>query len=251
MDCSRNFHTWQFFWIQKKTRRHGCVTNFGHTNFGRGKGRKKHDAARWSPERWRPERWISRFSPVVKPCPEGWGAERWGPRSVGSPKFRVFLTLSCHNVLSFFPLLGSSRGILVFEALDPEMFTFQVLGLSCAGASHDSPRAQTWTFEGPGLQNTTQIAKMWAVRRREGGPPREKRKEKKKRKNKNKRGKRRRTHRNNNNWFRTLKHQFLSLLVNLATMVNLANVRLAKLGTGQTWFDQTWFWPKLVCQNWP
>ena len=75
------------------------------------------------------------------------------------------------------------------------MCTFAVLGLSCgppadpkaAGVSHDSPRAQTFTFDGD-FKNTTKIqrkdpqeteermkivagegkkrAKLWAVRRR-------------------------------------------------------------------------------------
>ena len=34
------------------------------------------------------------------------GSERFGPRRVGSPKFRAFLSLSRHNILSFFSLLG-------------------------------------------------------------------------------------------------------------------------------------------------
>ena len=53
--------------------------------------------------------------------------------------------------------------LVVFEAPGSSNVHVWALGLSCetgfgaAGASHDSPRAQTCTFEDPGASNTTNI----------------------------------------------------------------------------------------------
>ena len=130
------------------------------------------------------------------------GPQRVGPRRVGGPKFRAFFSLSRHNFLSFFSLLG------VFSWNFGGVFEAQAGALKCArlefsgcrvrapagrsggaaGVPHDSPRAQTCTFQGPGLQKHQQNstkgpqererrmkivagggkkrAKFWAVRRR-------------------------------------------------------------------------------------
>ena len=66
-----------------------------------------HGPMKWGPEEWGPEGW----------GPEGWGPEGWGPRKVGGPKFRAFFPSPAAKFVLFFPLWGSSRGILVvFEA---------------------------------------------------------------------------------------------------------------------------------------
>ena len=52
-------------------------------------------------------------------APKGGGPnpEKVGPRRVGGPKFRVFFPSPAAKFVLFFPLWGSSRGILVvFEA---------------------------------------------------------------------------------------------------------------------------------------
>ena len=59
--------------------------------------------------------------------PEGWGPEGWGPEGWGAQNFALFFPVPPQN--SFFSFLCGA-----------------------AGVSHDSPRAQTCTFEGPGLQ---------------------------------------------------------------------------------------------------
>ena len=100
------------------------------------------------------------------------GPRRVGPRRVmpgrvGGPKFRVFFFFPPPQN-SFFSSL--SGGLLVefwwcLKRWDAQMCVFGVLWLSCASpggpvwwgrrVSHDSPRAQTRTFLGSGLQNTT------------------------------------------------------------------------------------------------
>ena len=54
------------------------------------------------------------------------------PKGGGAKNFALF-SLSRHNCLSFFSLLGSFRGILVvfLKRRDPLMCMFGVLGLSC------------------------------------------------------------------------------------------------------------------------
>ena len=83
--------------------------------------------------------------------PEGWRPEGWGPEECGRAQIFALFSLSRHNVLSFSLSWGSLREILVVF-----LNTFGVLGLSC-GVSHDSPRAQTCAFQGPGASNTTKI----------------------------------------------------------------------------------------------
>ena len=61
---------------------------------------------KWEPEgrgqKWGPERW----------GPEGWGPEGWGAQN-----FALFFPSPAAKFVLFFPLWGSSRGILVvFEA---------------------------------------------------------------------------------------------------------------------------------------
>ena len=101
-------------------------------------------------------------------------------QELGSPKFRAFFfSLPLENSL-FLPSLGS---FLVefwwcFKCRDAQMCAFGVLWLSCGEprrpglvgppvVSHDSPRAQTCTFGGPGLQKHPKI-------QREDLPEREK-----------------------------------------------------------------------------
>ena len=95
--------------------------------------------------------------------PEGWGARRVGPPRVGGPKFRAFFSLSRRKIRSFLPLWVSSRGILVvFEVPGrSNVHIWSTRAVVCeprarsggaARVSHDSPRAQTCTFERPGLQ---------------------------------------------------------------------------------------------------
>ena len=96
----------------------------------------------------------------VQWCGPGGG----GPRRVGSPEFRVF-SLSRHNFLSFFPLLGvfSWSGCLMRRGL--EMLTFGVLGLSCEASAAPKPLGfHTTTREPkradlrvPSFKNTTKI----------------------------------------------------------------------------------------------
>ena len=62
---------------------------------------------KWGPEGWGPEGW----------GPEGWGPEGWGPEGWGARNFALFFPFPTTKFGLFFPLWGSSRGILVvFEA---------------------------------------------------------------------------------------------------------------------------------------
>ena len=77
--------------------------------------------------------------------------KKWDPVPSPASHFRTFVSL-----------WRSSRVFLVvfLKRRGRQMFTFGVLGLSCealegpetAGVSHDNPRAQTCTFQGPHLQ---------------------------------------------------------------------------------------------------
>ena len=103
------------------------------------------------PEGWGPEGW----------GPEGWGPEGWGPEGCGPNISRFFFPSPATKFVLFFPLWG----LLVefwwcLKRRGAQMCTFGVLWLSCAspggpeaaGVSHDNQRAQTCTFEGPGVQ---------------------------------------------------------------------------------------------------
>ena len=85
-----------------------------------------------------------------------------GPPSAG-PKISLFFSLSRHSFFFFFPsLLVFFVEFLLFEA--PVRSNVHIWSSGCrvrapvarfggaAGVSHDIPRAQTCTFEGPGLQ---------------------------------------------------------------------------------------------------
>ena len=113
--------------------------------------------------------------------PKSGGPERVGARRGGGPKISRF-SCSLPPGISFVFL--SLWGFLVefwwcLKRRDAQMCAFGVLWLSCeapaarsggaAGVSHDNQRAQTCTFEGPGLQKHHQNS----TRR----PPREGRKE--------------------------------------------------------------------------
>ena len=125
--------------------------------------------------------------------PEGWGPEGWGPegwegRRVGVPKFRAFFfrvpppvslfSLSLCVFSWFFGGVWKRRALkcarlefflgLLYEApaapKNPSPFNpslppspTSTPNLLPAGVSHNSPRAQTWTIEGPGASNTTKI----------------------------------------------------------------------------------------------
>ena len=84
---------------------------------------------------------------------------------MGGPKFRSFF----HSLATIF-IISSLLGVLalnfggVLKRRVPEMCTFGVLGLSCEAPAapkprrlHTTARAQTCTFQGPGLQNTSKI----------------------------------------------------------------------------------------------
>ena len=87
------------------------------------------------------------------------------PRRVGGPKFRVFFPSPATIFIPFFLLLGVFSLNFGYEALGPSNVHVWSSRSGCgvkprpkaAGVSHDSPRAQTCTFEGPGLHNTTKI----------------------------------------------------------------------------------------------
>ena len=97
------------------------------------------------------------------------GARRVGARRVGSPKFRAFFSLSCRKISFFSYLSGvfswNFGGVLKTKTLKCARVEFsgcrvrapEARSGGAAGVSHDSPRAQTCTFEGLGLQNTTKI----------------------------------------------------------------------------------------------
>ena len=88
----------------------------------------------WGPEVWGPEAWA-----------EWWGSEGCGPRffSPLPPQFSFFL-----------PSLG------VFSRNFGGVFEGQDGAPKPGGVSHDSPRTQTWTFQGPGASNTTKIPRQ-------------------------------------------------------------------------------------------
>ena len=117
----------------------------------------------WGPEGWGPEGWGPEGGPKGG-GPKGGGPKGGGPKGGGPKISRFFSPLPPQN--SFFSSL--SGGLLVefwwcLKRRGGQMCTFGVLWLSCearsggaAGVSHDSPRAQTCTFEGPGLQKHNQ-----------------------------------------------------------------------------------------------
>ena len=129
--------------------------------------------------------YLTDFWPIptlAKPAPKGGGREGWGREGWGAQNFALFFPLSRSIFALFVSLLVSSRGILVvFSKAGPQMCTFGVLGLSCEApaatnpprVSHHSPRAQTCTFEGPGLhknnQNSTRRPPERHKKERNGG----------------------------------------------------------------------------------
>ena len=105
------------------------------------------------PHRWTPP---LRLTPFAGPSCAG--PLCGGPSCAGPPNISLFFFPSPATISFFFVSLGvfswNFGGVL--KRRDPQMCTFGVLGLLCeAGGpeavSHDSPRAQTCTFEGPGL----------------------------------------------------------------------------------------------------
>ena len=149
-----------------------------------------------NPEKVRPRRVGPRRVGGPKPrkseapkggAPEGWGPEGWDPEGWGAQNFALF-----------FPFPPTFRS----HCVSLGVFSWNFGGVlkrcrvrapaarsgGAAGVSHDSPRAQTCTFDGPGLhkhhQNSTRRpperhkkstnggregrkrAKFWAVRRR-------------------------------------------------------------------------------------
>ena len=84
---------------------------------------------------------------------KGWGFEGWGPEGWGGPKFRAFLPCLAAKFVLFFPLWGSSSGILVvFEESGPSnVHVWSSRVVVCAPAArsggaagfHYNQRAQT------------------------------------------------------------------------------------------------------------
>ena len=88
-------------------------------NFWNTKPRKKWGPEAWGPKGWGPEglgpeAWGPKGWGPEGLGPEAWGPKGWAPkggpgrvgaRRVGSPKFRVFFSLSRHSFHSFLPLL--------------------------------------------------------------------------------------------------------------------------------------------------
>ena len=98
--------------------------------------------------------------------PKKWRFEGWGAQRVGGPKFRAFFFPSpAAKLVLFFPLWGSSRGILVvfLKRRGAQMCTFGVLGLSCEAPAAPKPPGFHTTAQEPKrvhlrvLQNTTKI----------------------------------------------------------------------------------------------
>ena len=94
------------------------------------------------------------------------GARRVGARRVGGLKFRSFFHSPATKFVPFFPLWGSSRGILVvFEAPGRSNVHVWSLGLSCEAPAAPKPPGFHTTAREPkrahlsatALQNTTKI----------------------------------------------------------------------------------------------
>ena len=109
--------------------------------------------------------------------PEGWGARRVEPEGWGAQNFALFLLSPTGNFIR----CSLSGGFLVefwwcLKRRDAQMCAFGVLWLSCeapaarsggaAGVPHDSARAQTCTFERPGLQKHHQNSTRKPTERR-------------------------------------------------------------------------------------
>ena len=129
------------------------------------------------PKRWGPKGGAPKGgAPKGGPRRVGADPEGWGPQGGGAQNFALCFPSPAIVFILFSLSSGSFCGILVVLKR-PEMCTFGVLGLSCEapaapkppGVSHDSPRAQTSTFEGPGFQKHHQNSTQ--------GPPREMEKE--------------------------------------------------------------------------
>ena len=89
-------------------------------------------------------------------APKGGGPDRWG-----GPKISLFSPLPTQFYF-FLPSSGSSSGVRSAGSLKCARLEFSSCHVNrrrskAASVSHDSPRAQTCTFEGLGLKNTTNI----------------------------------------------------------------------------------------------
>ena len=85
---------------------------------------------------------------------KGGGSNGGGPEGVGGPKFRAFFPCPAAKFVLFFPLWGSSRGILVvFEAPGGSNVRVWALGLSCA--SPGGPNTQIEVPDQNGGPDTT------------------------------------------------------------------------------------------------
>ena len=93
---------------------------------------------------WAPEGWAQTCQNALKGgAPEGWWAQNFALFFLPASIFVLFVSLS----LGVF-----SWNLVVFEAPGPSN-----VHVWSSWASHDSPRAQTCTLEGPGISNTTKI----------------------------------------------------------------------------------------------
>ena len=100
---------------------------------------------KWGPEGWGPEGWGPK--PRKSGGPKGGAPKGGAPRRVGGPKLCVFFFPSpATKFVLFFPLWGSSRGILVvFEAPGSSNVHVWALWLSC-----ETPAAKFWAVQGKG-----------------------------------------------------------------------------------------------------
>ena len=134
---------------------HPDLTNFGQSNFGQ--------SIFWPIQFWPIQFWNPIFWPIFLVSwwgPEGWGPEGWGPERWG-PKISRFFFPSRHSFFFFlvffveFWLCLKRAGTLKCARLEFSGCRVRAPAArsgGAAGVSHDSPRAQTCTFEGPGLQ---------------------------------------------------------------------------------------------------
>ena len=116
------------------------------------------------------------------PNPEKVGARRVGARRVGSPKFRAFFPSPATKFVLFFPLWGSSRGILVvFEVPGrSNVHVWSSLVVKPPGVHTTTREPKRAHLRVPAFKNTTKIQRedtqrgkkrvnFWAVQEK-GGP---------------------------------------------------------------------------------
>ena len=96
-------------------------------------------------------------------APKG-GAPKGGAPKGAGPKFsRFFFSSPAAKFVLFFPLWGSSRGILVgfLKRRGPDMCTFGVLGLSCEAPAAPKPPVGVKLNEHPRWNTTPSNCEVW------------------------------------------------------------------------------------------